>query len=301
MPKHHFAAALFAALLIAIAACEPSSLTDVGQQQTDTRDERDDSVTIHAATDSTAVLGSLLTPTGSRLQFIELRDGAHAGVLVLEEGETGTLVMERVIAAAGGTLNAADLYNALAEPSKRNAELIARLRDVATPADDARPAGWARELVTTSAITALAASTQIACANGNFTSSIPGGFLARNFKRLDTGPKFHPAKWIGYDFDGYTHYWYQALANDTPLWRGKVCGRTGFHPQVYDWLTTVPVLKFMYRSGLTWQQAGNALTFASGNRVWAWIYDGGLGAIDWRIHIYDAYVNDEFDIMMTWN
>jgi hypothetical protein len=30
------------------------------------------------------------------------------------------------------------------------------------------------------------------------------------------------------------------------------------------------------------------------------MYEGGLGAIDWRIMIYDAYLFDGFDIIMTW-
>lgn len=297
MPTHQRAAALLTVLLIMIAACEPDALTDVTQQQTDTRTEPDDSSSYLLATDSTGLIAALQTPNGSTIQFVEVRDGTHVGVLIVEEGDPGTLVMERVVAAAGRDLNAAELYEAFAEPAST---IPARLRDVVTASGDSRAVGWALDLLASSPAAALAASNQIACDNANFTSQIAGGFLARNFKRLDTGPSFHPAIWPSYDFDGFAHYWYQTWADDTPRWRGKVCGRAGFHPQVDGWLTTTPVLKFLYRSGQSWKQAGSSRTFGSANRVFAWKYDGELGAIDWRIQIYDAYLYDEFDIMMSW-
>jgi hypothetical protein len=233
------------------------------------------------------------------MRFIELSDGDRSGVLVLEEGEPGSLALDRIVDHAGGELNAADLYASLVEPGQADAALAARLRDLAGAITDARPAGWARELLATAPVT-LTASNQIACDNGNFKSQIAGGFLANLFKRFDTGPGFHPALWSPYDFDGFTHFWYQAWAYDTPRWSGKVCGRPGFHPEADHGYTTSPALEFLYRSGSSWKLAGKIHAFGAGIHVYSWMYDGGLGAIDWRIMIYDAYLFDEFDIMMTW-
>jgi hypothetical protein len=47
------------------------------------------------------------------------------------------------------------------------------------------------------------------------------------------------------------------------------------------------------------QHADKRRTFVSNNRVFGW-HDGELGAIDWKIHIYGAYMFDEFDVMMSW-
>jgi hypothetical protein len=290
---------LLAILLLGSAACETNSVTDVLPPPTTTRDQIADSLFLHSGSDSTDILLSLRSPTGSILRFIELKDGARAGVLVLEEGDPGTLALDRIVDAAGGTLNAADLYTSLVEPDRADAAIPARLRALVQPSTSARPAGWAREFLATTPPVTLAAN-QVACDNSNFTSSIGGGFLANVFKRLDTGPSHHPALWVPYDFDGFTHYWYQTWAYDTPRWRGKVCGRPGFHPQVDHGLTTVPALQFLYRAGASWKLAGKIRALGPGTRVFTWMYDGGLGAIDWRIMIYDAYLFDGFDIMMTW-
>jgi hypothetical protein len=252
------------------------------------------------ATGTTQILTSLETPTGSTIQFIEVRDVDRTGVLMVEEGNDGTLVMDRIISAAGGELSAADLYASLLEPSLTDAAIPARLRELVAPSPDLRPVGWARDLIANNTVIALAAGSEVACNNANFTSSISGGFLPKLFKRLDTGPQYHPGIWPTYDFDGSWHYWYQVAADNTPLWRGKVCGKAGFHPSTSGGLPSVPVLQFLYRAGQSWAQAGERRTFGSNNRVWAWMYDGGLGAIDWRIMIYDAYLFDEFDVMMSW-
>jgi hypothetical protein len=299
MSRRYLRAALVAALLTAIAACEPNSVTDITDPS---RDESDSHapLSFRGAADTTEILTAVETPTGSTIHFIEVGDGDQPGVLMLEEGDVGTLVMDRIIDSAGGHLDAADLYASLMEPTLTEAAIPARIRALATPSANPRPAGWARDLITNSSVTALAASSQVACDNANFTSSLPGGFLPKVFKRLDTGPQYHPGIWPAYDFDGSSHYWYQTWADNTAQWRGKVCGKAGFHPQVNGWLTTVPVLKFLYRTGQSWVQAGNSHTFGSNNRVFAWKYTGGLGAIDWRIMIYDAYLFDEFDFMMSW-
>jgi hypothetical protein len=299
MSRRYFRAALVAALLTAIAACEPNGVTDIPDAGRDATLSQNP-LSFRGAADTTQILTAVETPTGSTIHFIEISGGDEAGVLMLEEGDHGTLVMDRIIDSAGGHLDAADLYASLMEPTLTEAAIPARLRALATPSANPRPAGWARDLITNSSVTALAASSQVACNNANFTSSLPGGFLPKVFKRLDTGPQYHPGIWPAYDFDGSSHYWYQTWADNTAQWRGKVCGKAGFHPQVNGGFTTVPVLKFLYRTGQSWVQAGNSHTFGSSNRVFAWKYTGGLGSIDWRIMIYDAYLFDEFDVMMSW-
>jgi hypothetical protein len=67
------------------------------------------------------------------------------------------------------------------------------------------------------------------------------------------------------------------------------------------WRPSIPYAKFAYRSGQSWAQAGGTYAFGSGLRVVAWIYDGDLGPIDWKLQIFDAYIHDEFDVMMSWS
>lgn len=301
MRNRILAAAPVAALLLPIAACRPDAATDIVD---DTGDARDGIVAHAAAPERGTVITSLTTPTGSAMRFIEIRDGGRVGVLVVEEGAAGSLVMDRIVDAASGPFGASDLYASLMHSSEAEADGLARLQDLSPSHGADRRPGWARDLAGVRSLTFLATGSQIACDNASFKSSIPGGFLATTFKRLDTGPSYHPGLWIPYDWSGKTHYWYQAVANDAPRWAGKVCGKAGNHPDVRysnGWRPSIPALKFLYRAGAGWVQAGGLHAFDGGLKVYTWMYDGALGAIDWKIQIYDAYLFDQFDVMMTWN
>jgi hypothetical protein len=296
-----FGAAPLVALLVPIAACRPDAATDIID---DTSDEREAIVARSAAPQGGTVIASLTTPTGSAMRFIEIRDGGRAGVLVVEEGDDGTLVMDRIADAVSVPLGASDLYASLINPSAAGPDVGARLAELSPSRVSDRTPGWARDLAGVRSPTGLAAGNRIACDNSNFKSSIPGGFLASTFKRLDTGPSYDPGLWIPYNWSGTIHYWYQAFVNDAPRWAGKACGKAGFHPDVRyfnGWRPSIPALQFLYRAGGGWSQAGALHAFEGGTKVFTWVYDGGLGAIDWKIHIYDAYVFDQFDVMMTWN
>jgi hypothetical protein len=309
MANGHWKSALVAALLAPLAACEPDAATGIEDRVDEAAIDGavagiDDAVAVVEPTDSTEVIASLTTPAGTTIRFIEVRHGDRAGVLVVEEGEEGALVLERIRSGALGPLSAADVYASLMDPANPDSTDLVRLRRLsASRADDRRP-GWARELATAGAVTALAASSQIACDNASFKASISGGFLATLFKRLDTGPSYHPGLWSPYDWSGVTHYSYTALVNNTPRWGGKFCGKAGFHPDVHyfnGWRPSIPVARFLYRVGQTWMQAGNSLAFGSNAKTAGYMYVGELGPIDWKIQIYDAYVFDQFDVMMTWN
>jgi hypothetical protein len=304
MPNSLFRAALAASLFVPVAACEPDPITDIPEQRPDTSRDARQTGALVTATDTTPDISVLRTPTGSAIRFIEVRHDDRAGVLLVEEGEAGSLVMDRLIEAAGGHVGASDLYASLVRPDLYDPAVAARLRKLTGTAAADRPSGWARDLVAGATATALASSAEVACNDANFRESIPGGFRSNVFRRLDTGPAYHPTLWTAYDWSGVTHYWYQASANDTPRWRGKVCGRAGFHPDVRyfnGWRPSIPYAKFVYRSGQSWAQAGGTYAFGSGLRVVAWIYDGDLGPIDWKLQIFDAYIHDEFDVMMSWS
>jgi hypothetical protein len=248
------------------------------------------------------LITELETPTGSRIQFLEITSGSETGVLVVELGDASTMVMDRIFAAAGEVLNASDLYTALTQSDR----VPARLRQIVAPSVEGRSSGWALDVLQGAAATLLATGPQIACDNASFMSSIPGGMLPHVKKRLDTGPTIDPAIWPSYKWSDVApvwHYWYQTWAYDTPRWRGKVCGDAGFHPDVNffnGWYPSIPAVSFLYRVGQAWVKAAGPIGVGNAPTVIAWIYNGELGAIDWKLMIYDAYIHDEFDVLMTW-
>ena len=67
--------------------------------------------------DGGSIVAELETPTGSRLQFIELTAGKSGGVLIVEEGDEGTLVTERIFETAGGGLKASPPYASPIDPA----------------------------------------------------------------------------------------------------------------------------------------------------------------------------------------
>jgi hypothetical protein len=267
------------------------------------------------------VVANLETPTGSRFQFIELTAANSSGVLIVEEGDEGTLVADRIFDAAGRDLSAAELYASLIDPADPEARVPQRLLDLSGPAGTSGKVGWALDLIRqeaglTAFSTALASSSAtIACDNASFTASIGYGFLAYTKKRLDTGPKIHPSIWPSYTEEigpwtdsSYTLYWYRTVgwATKARLWRGKVCGKAGGRPAPTSFYQQNTWLRFLYRYGGQWWNAGGpnyALPFFEdeGAKVVAWYYDGGIGPIDWEIEIFDAASADQFDVLMTFN
>ena len=82
-----------------------------------------------------------------------------------------------------------------------------------------------------------------------------------------------------------------------------MCGKAGYHPDVKffnGWWPSIPAVSFLYRPGAQWVKAAGPIGFGGVPTEVAWIYNGELGAIDWKFFIYDAYIFDEFDVLMTW-
>lgn len=290
-----------AAFAAALGACAPDQLVDATADGDPGPNERP---SLLDAENAARVLDAFETPGGGRIEFVEVHTGDAGGVLVVEQSGAGGLTLDRLSRAAGGPLNATDVYHSLMHPSDDDGTVLSRIVELAGPVGLERPRGWGIDVLHERAPVILAASRQVACDNEDFTSSVPGGFLPQVKKRLDTGPDLHPDIWPPYDWSGKTHYWYQAAwANDTWGWRGKVCGKAGYHPDVRyfnGWYPSVPAVKFMYRRSSAWAQAGSVVGIGSSLQVVAWIYNGELGGIDWKIMIYDAYLFDEFDVLMTW-
>ena len=266
-----------------------------------------------------SVVGELETPTGSRLVFIELTAGNAGSVLIVEEGDEGTLVADRIFDAAGEVLSASELYASLIDPADHEAKIPQRLLDLSRTSVMTRPTGWALDLLqkqpdpTLFSSASASSSATIACNNASFTGSIGGGFLARTRKRLDTGPKLHPNLWpsswieVGpWPGTGYHIYRYRAAgwATNTPLWSAKVCGKAGPRPPLSSFRNDYTYLTFQYRYGGKWWTAGPyAPAFLEGYdaKVVTWYYDGGIGRIDWDIAIWYAADTDQFDLLMTFN
>ena len=291
-----------AALTLVVGACEDAD--DVAGVVEDVAIEPDDPAhhfDIQADTSRRVILAEIESPTGSVLQFLEVGMGDEAGVLVLEQGAEGTHVLSRLLDLAGEDADPAHLYAALLDPRKPDAAIPARLLDLGTPGASPPPMGWAFEGIQ-GPITTAAAST-VACSNSSFTASTPGGFLPTVFQRLDTGPSFHPGLWVKYTYDlGIQRFRYIAQVFDKIAWRGKVCGEAGYHPNVCvpaGCFPDFPRVFYQYRTGGSFTTAGWA-PVGNSDSVSAWFYNGGLGAIDWRIMIDQAYDFDEFDVLMTW-
>lgn len=303
------------ALALLVGACDDTDgLTEV--TETSATASRDVPFDIDANVGG-SLIAELETPTGSRLQFIELTAGKPGGILIVEEGDEGTLVADRIFETAGGVVNAAELYSSLIDPADPDARVPQRILELSKAPATPRPMGWALNLVKQVhdspllSTASLASSATIACNNANFTGSIGGGFLARTKKRLDTGPKLHPSLWPSYtDNNGpwpstaYTLYYYRTVgwATNTPLWKGKVCGNAGRRPAPTRPSDQFTYVLFLYRYGGKWWEGGFRPFYEDeGTKVATWYYDGGLGRIDWDITIVDAALSDEFDVLMTFN
>lgn len=311
MRKRMLIPTLAATLSVLVGACEDAD--DVAGAAEDVAVEPDDPshhFDVEPDTSQPVILAEIESPTGSMFQFVEVRVGDKAGMLVLEQGEEGTLVMDRILELAGEDVHPSDLYAALLDPTNAEAEIPATLLDLSIPSVSPRPIGWAFEglkgaPIATAASQGAASQSHAACNDSQFTASIPGGFLPTVFKRLNTGPSFHPSRWPKYYYDlGIQRYRYIAQAINHIAWRGTVCGKAGYHPGVctpgWGCAPDFPRVFYQHRNGGSWT---TDLWVPVGNvtKVYgAWIYNGELGPIDWRIMIDQAYNFDEFDVMMTW-
>jgi hypothetical protein len=257
------------------------------------------------------VIAAVETPTGSTMRFLQLgKDGEH-GVLVVESGAPGTMVMDRLLDEEGADLGPSDLFNALTE---QGTPVPSQLRVGTREAKASVRQGWARARIPQ----VSSASGDFACDNDSFASTTPGGIFPNVFTRLDTNSEENPGRWFddqvcngGICTGGRKQY--QARLNGLTQWRGKVCG----HPydRVNEPTHTVcyypgptclmekPNVWFQYNTpgSSTVNYAGGAQFTVSQTEEHAWAWYGNPGTtLDWRINIHQAMPWDQFDVLMSW-
>lgn len=317
--KRSMISSLLSILTVALAgvgcAAEPIDVIDTDDAVDRASDEAPASPETAETKEAPADVVALRTPSGSEVRFLPIVAGDSRGVLMVESGEDGTLVLDRLTELAGGAeLGSRDVWKALAEPG---VELPKALEVTGRELRSDLAQGWARALVepTQSSLYSFA------CDNDSFTASTPGGLLSDVFTRLDTNDEQHPSRW---SYDCYSDFWdgncyfdnrqYAATWYGLNHWRGKACGhpfdRVGeeTHTLVIggSYYTIEPQVWFMYKtSNQTWQQAhlagGGGYDFPIGaTTVHWWAFDRTTGsALDWRLAIRQAKAWDQFDVLMS--
>jgi hypothetical protein len=312
MNKKSFGALL--SLLVASTSALGCAADSGGGEPIELPDLAGDEAAAAPAAGEPVVLATVTTPTGSTLRFLQIRAEGADGVLVLEGGDDGALVLDRLLDHAGVELGAREIFAAVTGPGT---EIPEALPSKGAEEAASLPRGWAIDLI--EPVTTMSGS-EFACNNDSFTSSTPGGLLADVFTRLDTNDEQNPSLW---DSDCYApgdgHCYgdsneYNALWYGMNKWRGKACGypynrvnettHTFCSPSGGGCFTVLPEVWFLYKSSSeTWQQAHLADSAAfslNTTQAYAWYYNGASGAsLDWKLRIRYAKAWDEFDILMS--
>lgn len=261
-------------------------------------------------------------PTGNKLQFF-VTEEPEEDVIVIEIGEcVDCSVLSTFKKLHKDNYTALDLFWAFSKPGTNS---LATLDNMFKKSETSKrlQQGWAISKIKTST-PPLPKSTDYACNDSWFTSSIAGGFQAHVFKRLNMRPvsssSFNRKCLTTNFYDGQCHnyprYSYWARYTNTTRWAGKICGRSVQNSYNNHYYTVYsggrshtyyfgPEIKLQYHDGHKWatlkDRNGKYLSLEiPANRTWYMDYVfSSSSRRDYRLWVDNAKGYDQFDFMMT--
>lgn len=268
-------------------------------------------IPLPSAGEGAIAIASIRSPTGSTVSFYEVGDGAERSVFVLEHGAPHQLVLDAIVDSTEHAIEAHEIYVGLmAEHPTALASVPRRLIELSQGATlHASKPGWANvvleEAGLASATDPTAAAT-IACVDSSFTASTAGGFLAVMWIWLNLTKDNNPAAWVEYDLCEYcgeckTYGQHVAGWNGITKWRGKACGRWVSDSGLCEFPNPNPGATFRWWSNSqgAWQTVLETFFFSSA-QAYAWYWNGTGGTtLNWRLQLFGAYEDHEFDYLMS--